>query len=316
MPARVRAWEQAHTHHHSEFPAARLAAERTDSVSVCLPARNEAATIGPIVSALAGLLDAGVIDQLVVVDDSTDGTGEIAASAGAEVYAQAALVPEAGPVLGKGDAMWRALTVLSGEVICFLDADSQQFGDHFARGLLGPLLLGGGAGGESGAGGENGAGGESGLERTGEVQFVKGFYRRPFKLGDYTLPDGGGRVTELTARPLLETFYPELAAVRQPLAGEIAARRGLLERLAFRTGYGVDIALLIDAYRTVGLERIAQVDLDVRQNSHQALHDLAPMARAVLEAVNARLVREGRLSMSVTDAVIERPPRVSARAPA
>jgi glucosyl-3-phosphoglycerate synthase len=304
MPARVRAWEQAHTHHHSEFPAARLAAERTDSVSVCLPARNEAATIGPIVSALAGLLDAGVIDQLVVVDDSTDETAEIAAGAGAEVYAQAALVPEAGPVLGKGDAMWRALTVLSGEVICFLDADSQQFGDHFARGLLGPLLLGG-------AGGADG-----GHERSDEVQFVKGFYRRPFKLGDYTLPDGGGRVTELTARPLLETFYPELAAVHQPLAGEIAARRSLLERLAFRTGYGVDIALLIDAYRTVGLDRLAQVDLDVRQNSHQALHDLAPMAKAVLGAVNARLVREGRLSGSVSDVVIERPPRVSARAPA
>jgi glucosyl-3-phosphoglycerate synthase len=303
MSPLARAWEQGHTHHHREFPADRLAAERTETVSVCLPARDEAPTIRAIVTSLLPLLDAGVIDQLVVVDDSSDGTADIARAAGAEVYAQDALTPDRGPVLGKGDAMWRALSVLTGEVICFLDADSEAFGDHFARGLLGPLLIDAG-----------GAGPTGGTPDSATLQFVKGFYRRPFKVGDLTLADGGGRVTELTARPLLELFYPELAVVRQPLAGEIAARRSLLERLSFTTGYGVDIALLIDVYREVGLNAMAQVDLDVRQNSHQTLHDLRPMARAVLEAVNVRLVREGRLAGPLTDLPVERPPMATARA--
>ena len=167
--------------------------------------------------------------------------------------------------------MWRALPVLSGEVICFLDADSEQFGAHFACGVLGPLLC------------------------RPVISFVKGFYRRPFRVGETTVPEGGGRVTELTARPLLNLFYPDLAAVRQPLAGEIAARRELLERLPFASGYGVDIGLLIDAYAVAGLDAIAQVDLEVRQNAHQPLRDLGPMAYAVLQAVAVRLEREGRL---------------------
>ena len=298
MSLRERNWAQDHSFHHSAFPAELLAAERHASVSVCLPARDEAATIEPIVAALVPLLERGVIDQLVVVDDSHDATAAIAAAAGAEVHAQSALMPEFGPVLGKGDAMWRALSVLSGEIVCFLDADTRQFGDHFARGLLGPLLL-----------GEKRAGGAA-------VQFVKGFYRRPFSVGGLTLPDDGGRVTELTARPLLELFYPQLAVFAQPLAGEIAARRSLLERLAFTTGYGVDIALLLDAYREVGLERLAQVDLDVRQNTHQTLAALGPMARAVIEAVNVRLLREGRLTTPLRSAAVERPPLAQLRAAA
>lgn len=241
-------------------------------MSVCLPARNETATIGPILQELAPLAELGVIDQIAVVDNSTDGTGEIARSLGAEVYDQELLRPELGPVLGKGDAMWRALRVLRGEIICFLDADSERFGAHFVCGLLGPLLS------------------EPG------ISFVKGFYRRPFRVGELTLPHGGGRVTELTARPLLNMFYPELAAVAQPLAGEVAARRDVLARLPFVTGYGVDIALLLDAYALLGLDGIAQVDLDVRQNAHQRLQDLGPMAFAVLQAVSTRLQREGRLS--------------------
>jgi glucosyl-3-phosphoglycerate synthase len=161
--------------------------------------------------------------------------------------------------------------VLTGDVVCFLDADSECFGVHFACGLIGPLLC----------------------DR--QIEFVKGFYKRPFRVGELTLPDEGGRVTELTARPLLNLFYPDLAPVRQPLAGEIAARRELLEQLPFVTGYGVDIALLIDAYAAVGLDALAQIDLDVRQNAHQSLRDLGPMAFAVLEAVASRLQREGRL---------------------
>lgn len=307
MSIRARAWHQSHTFDHRQFSPQRLAGRRTATVSICLPARNEARTIGSILRRLLPLTELGLVDQIVVVDNSTDGTGEIARSLGVEVHDQEELLPELGPVLGKGDAMWRALAVLTGEIVCFLDADSEQFDAHFACGLLGPLLC------------------EPGLS------FVKGFYRRPFRIGDVTLPDGGGRVTELTARPLLNLFYPDLAAVEQPLAGEIAARRELLERLPFVTGYGVDIALLLDAHRAVGLDGLAQVDLDVRQNAHQALSDLGPMAYAVLQAVASRLERDGRLKGPLPEAflglgaerpelrrsrAVERPPLANVRAAA
>jgi glucosyl-3-phosphoglycerate synthase len=307
MSLRARSWHRTNTFAHDRFTAARIAAQRAESVSVCLPARNEEATIGPILRRLVPLLEAGAVDQIVVVDDSTDATPAIARSLGAEVHDQAQLMPEIGPVLGKGDAMWRALGVLTGDVVCFLDADSEEFGEHFACGLIGPLVC------------------------EPRLSFVKGFYRRPFRVGDVTLPDGGGRVTELTARPLLNLFYPELAAVEQPLAGEVAARRDLLERLPFVTGYGVDIALLLDAYELVGLDGIAQVDLDVRQNAHQPLRDLGPMAYAVLQAVASRLEREGRLHgplpatflvpgedgpASMTDRPVQRPPHAQLRAAA
>jgi glucosyl-3-phosphoglycerate synthase len=271
MPIPARSWYHTNTFSHTAFPAERLAAGRKTTVSVCLPARDEAVTIGPILEQLVPLQRQGVVDQIVVVDNSSDGTARIARALGVEVHDQEELMPELGPVLGKGDAMWRSLTLLRGDVVCFLDADSEHFGPHFACGLLGPLLC------------------ESG------ISFVKGFYRRPYRLGETTFPDGGGRVTELTARPLLNLFYPELAAVEQPLSGEVAARRHLLEQLPFVTGYGVDVALLLDTYATLGLEAIAQVDLDVRQNAHQPLRDLGPMAYAVLQAVAARLQREGRL---------------------
>jgi glucosyl-3-phosphoglycerate synthase len=304
MTSRATAWQTTNTFDHRDFPAARIAAERDHTVSVCLPARNEARTIGPILEQLIPLRELGAIDQLVVVDGSTDATARIARKLGAEVYDQAAIAPELGQVRGKGDAMWRALHVLTGEVVCFLDADSERFGAHYACGLIGPLVC------------------HRGLE------FVKGFYRRPFRVGDVVEPDGGGRVTELTARPLLNLFYPDLAALRQPLAGEVAARRELLERLPFVTGYGVDIALLIDAYRCAGLDALAQVDLDVRQNAHQSLRDLGPMASAVLQAVASRLEREGRLrgplppaferpgdEQPVIDAApVERPPMAGLRA--
>ena len=289
---RARLWHRANSFHHSAFAPEQLAEGRSASVSVCLPARDEARTIGPILERLVPLRERGVVDQIVVVDHSTDGTAEIARRLGAEVHDQADLMPELGPVLGKGDAMWRALPVLSGEIVCFLDADSERFGAHFACGLVGPLLI------------------------RPELSFVKGFYRRPFRVGSTTYPDGGGRVTELTARPLINRFYPDLAAVEQPLAGEIAARRELLERLPFATGYGVDIGLLLDAYAAVGLDGLAQVDLDVRQNAHQSLRDLGPMAAEVLGAVAVRLEREGRLGDAVADRQVERPPLVSLRAAA
>jgi glucosyl-3-phosphoglycerate synthase len=292
MLLRARTWYRMNTFHHSSFGADRLAAERSVTISVCLPARNEVRTIGPILERLTPLRERGVIDQLVVVDHSTDGTAAIARAFGAEVFDQSALLPELGPVLGKGDAMWRSLHVLTGEVICFLDADSERFGEHFACGLLGPIVC------------------------EPRLSFVKGFYRRPFRIGSLTLPEDGGRVTELTARPLLRAFYPELAAVQQPLAGEIAARRELLERLPFVTGYGVDIALLLDAYREAGLDALAQVDLDVRQNAHQSLRELGPMADAVLQAVIVRLERDGQMHAQGASEVVERPPLLSLRAAA
>jgi glucosyl-3-phosphoglycerate synthase len=302
---RARRWYESRTFHHSEFPAERLAAERTRSVSACVPARNEERTIGPIVSDLVSLREAGAIDEVVVIDaGSQDRTATIATGAGAEVRDESELLPEQGEVLGKGDAMWRALSVLESDVVVYLDADSEGFGPHFATGLVGPLLC-----------------GDTGVE------FVKAFYRRPLKLGEVSLPEGGGRVTELMARPLLNLFYPELVGFRQPLAGEFAATRDLLQRLPFATGYAVEIALLIDAWREVGLDALAQVDIEVRQNRHQPLGDLTPMAFAVLRAVCTRLEREGRLT-ELDDAelllpretleerdvpVVERPPLATIR---
>jgi len=286
-PTSAERWAKARSFHHSLYPPERIAAERELSVSVCLPARECAETVGGIVGVLLRLRESGVIDEVVVVDAaSADGTAAVARDAGAVVWQEAELMPAYGPVLGKGDAMWRALSVLGGELICFLDADSEGFSPHFATGLLGPLIC------------------ESG------VSFVKGFYRRPIVEGDSVRAEGGGRVNHLTARPALALFYPELAEVRQPLAGEIAARRGLLEGLPFATGYGVEIAMLIDVWRERGLEAIAQVDLEEHHNRHQPLSALAPMAGTVLATIARRLEQEGRLQ-AVQGAPPERPPLAS-----
>jgi glucosyl-3-phosphoglycerate synthase len=191
------------------------------------------------------------------------------------VHDQSSLCADLGQVQGKGDAMWRALTVLHGDVVCYLDADSERFGPHFAAALSGVVAI------------------------PGPVSFAKAFYRRPLRVDTgIERPTGGGRVTELTARPLLKLFFPELAEVRQPLAGEIAARREVLESLPFSCGYAVDIALLIDAWRLLSLHGLAQVDLDVRQNRHRPLEELGPMAQAVLSVVVERVEAEGRLQMS------------------
>jgi glucosyl-3-phosphoglycerate synthase len=271
MSVRARSWYRSNTFSHTGFPLRHPADLREQTISVCLPARDEAATIGAILEQLVTLREDELVQQILVVDNSSDGTAEIARGFGVDVRDQEELMPEHGPVLGKGDAMWRALPTLTGDVVCFLDADSEDFGAHFVTGLVGPML------------------------KDPRIAFVKGFYRRPFRVGDVTLPQGGGRVTELTARPLLNLFYPDLAAIEQPLAGEIAVRRELLAGLPFMTGYGVDIALLIDAYHAVGLDGLAQVDLEVRQNAHQPLRDLGPMAYAVLQAVASRLEQEGRI---------------------
>ena len=265
---------------------------RRESITVLVPARDEAATIAPIVRDLVALRDDGLVDQVVVAEhDSIDGTAETAERLGADVVRTAGVFPDLGPVAGKGDNLWRGLTAARGDIVCFVDADSADFGPHFVHRLVGPLLAGRG------------------------TQYVKGFYRRPWREGDEVRATGGGRVTTLLARPLLRRFYLELAWLEQPLAGEMAARRTLLESVPFATGYGVEIGLLLDIYRKVGAAAITQVDLDSRQNRHRPLDELGPMSDAIVESVTARLVEEGRLT-GVAASRDERPPLARVRAAA
>jgi len=246
----------------SQFEITSLLALKREPITVCVPTRETAATIAATVGAIADLRELGLVDQLIVVDaGSADGTATIAREAGASVFDEAELLPEFGPVLGKGDAMWRALSVAEGEIVVYLDGDVRDFGPHYVTGLLGPLL------------------------QSPRVEFVKGFYRRPLALDAMEIEDGGGRVTELTAKPLLELLVPELGAFRQPLAGECAARRPLLAQIPYATGYGVEIGMLIEAWRRTGIGAMAQVDLGSKRNSHQALASLAEMSRDVLDAL-------------------------------
>jgi glucosyl-3-phosphoglycerate synthase len=258
--------------HHSDFDLPRLLERKAEPVTVVLPAREVADTIGEIIERLRNLDP--LIDQVLVVDAaSRDGSADVAARAGADVYQESELMPEFGRVLGKGDAMWRALSVARGELVVYLDSDTHDFSPRFALGMLGPLIC------------------------QPDVRFVKGFFRRPYRRADGAeQPADGGRVTELTARPLLSAFFPELAAFVQPLAGEVAARRTLFERIPFASGYAVETAMLLHARDILGgTAGMAQVDLDVRLNSHQSLRDLAPMAYAVLSVILQRLRADGRL---------------------
>jgi glucosyl-3-phosphoglycerate synthase len=291
------------TFHHREFPLEHLLRRKRETVTVVLPTREVADTIGEIVGALHSLGD--LIDQVLVVDAaSKDGTADVARRLGAEVHQESDLLPELGQALGKGDAMWRALSVARGEVIVYLDSDTRSFPAYFATGMLGPLLC-----------------------RRG-VRFVKGMFRRPFAGEGEERPLDGGRVTELTARPLLSAFYPELAAFAQPLAGEVAARRTVFERLPFATGYAIETSMLLHARDLVGVGRMAQVDLEERRNYHQPLPRLGPMSYAVLRVILERLRDEGRLvddhapPLQTADGrliqveLVERPPFASVRTPA
>jgi glucosyl-3-phosphoglycerate synthase len=254
------------TFDHSQFRLEELLPLKGDAITVCIPTRETAATIACTVRELGALREAGLIDQVLVVDAaSADGTATIAAAAGAEVVQEGDLLPQVGAVEGKGDAMWRALSVASGEIVVYLDGDVKDFGAHYVVGLLGPLL------------------------QSPKIEFVKGFYRRPLWIEEVEIEDAGGRVTELSARPLLELTVPELSQFRQPLAGEVAGRRSLLTRIPYFTGYGVEIAMLIDVWRATGIARMAQVDLGSKRNSHQDLAALAGMSREVIEALAARL---------------------------
>ena len=254
-------WAARRTYRAADWNPAELAARKRGTVSVILPAREVADTIGPIIDAIAPLERLGLVDELLVVDAaSRDGTADVARAHGARVVQESAVLPDAGPCRGKGDAMWRGLAATEGDVVVYVDADTADFDASFVTGLLGPLV-----------------------DDPG-VALVKGAFRRPLRAGEAVLPDEGGRVTELVARPLLAILAPELGGLVQPLAGEQAARRDLLEAIPFPVGYGIETSMLLDALALRGLDAIAQVDLGTRQNRHQPLRELGAMAMAVMGA--------------------------------
>ncbi|MEX2984673.1 glucosyl-3-phosphoglycerate synthase [Streptomyces sp. C36] len=246
-----------------------LAAKRGagTTVSVVLPALDEEATVGAIVATIRRELMSDavpLVDELVVVDSgSTDRTAEVAAAAGARVVHRDEILPRLPALPGKGEVLWRSLLVTTGDVVCFVDADLKDFSADFVSGIVGPLLT------------------------DPDVHFVKAMYDRP--LGE--APGQGGRVTELVARPLLNLHWPRLAGFVQPLGGEYAARRELLERLPFPVGYGVELGLLVDALHTVGLDALAQVDVGVRRHRHQDGRALGRMAAAIYRTAQLRLAR-------------------------
>ena len=241
-------WREKNRYQHSDFSLSHLASTvraNRIKVVVIIPAKEVADTIaGVILQTIGPLASAGIVSSTVVVDaNSKDKTGEIAARHGATVVQRHLVAPELGPSQGKGDALWRALKVTDGDIVAFLDGDTADPDPAHLLGILGPLLL------------------------KGDIHMVRGCFARPFKTPNGDIhADEGGRVTELTARPLLNLHFPHLAFFSQPLAGEFAGRRSLLERLRFPVGYGVEIGTLIDAWKLVGLKGLAEVDLGTRQS--------------------------------------------------
>jgi glucosyl-3-phosphoglycerate synthase len=264
------AWFARCTSRWQDWPADRLLALKQQlgvTISVVIPARNEQRTVGSVVGSVAHSLIATVpvVDELIVMDsDSTDATGDVAARAGAVVYRTGDVMPSVGSFSGKGEALWKSLLVSKGDLLVFVDADLTRWGPHFVSGLLGPLLA------------------------DEQIQLVKGFYTRVRTESDGSTSTEGGRVTELVARPLISLWWPELAGVVQPLAGEWAARRTLMESLSIPVGYGVELATLIDTVSRHGLDAVAQVDLGSRAHRHQANHDLALMAAELLLVAERR----------------------------
>lgn len=281
MEERNDAWFARRTSQWQDWPAKRLLAAKQQlgvTISVVIPARNEQRTVGGVAGAVAHSLITTVplVDELIVMDsDSTDATAEVAARAGAVVHRTSDVLQPAGSFPGKGEALWKSLLVSHGDLLVFVDADLTRWGPHFVSGLLGPLLA------------------------DEQVQLVKGFYTRVRTESDGSVSTEGGRVTELVARPLISLWWPELAGVVQPLAGEWAARRTLMESLSIPIGYGVELAALLDTVSRHGLDAVAQVDLGSRAHRHQANHDLGLMAaELLLVADSRRLGRTGVTSSS------------------
>ncbi|MEO3807664.1 glucosyl-3-phosphoglycerate synthase [Sphaerisporangium sp. B11E5] len=268
MLPEVEEWLRARTTASADWPLdALLAAKGGTTISVVLPARDEQETVGDIVAAIRrDLVEAApLVDELIVVDSrSTDDTAARAVRAGAKVFGQDEILPGLPAMDGKGDVLWKSLAVTTGDLLVFVDADLREFRTSFVTGLLGPLLA------------------------DPSVALVKGCYDRPLREAG----EGGGRVTELVARPLLNLHWPLLAGFVQPLAGEYAARRTALERVPFATGYGVELGLLIDLLDEAGLPALAQVDLGRRVHSHQSTEALGVMAGQIMHTAWTRLERQ------------------------
>ena len=246
------------------------------TISLGLPALNEEETIGPIIKSIkTELMDRyPILDEMVLIDsNSTDRTAEIADSLGIPVHVHQQILPKYGSIAGKGEALWKSLYVLKGDIIAWIDTDIRNIHPRFVYGLIGPLL-----------------------QHPG-VKYVKGFYRRPIRVGHKVMGTGGGRVTELTARPMLNLFYPELSGIVQPLAGEYAGRREALESLPFFTGYGVETGLLIDVLHAYGLHGVGQVDLKRRVHRNQSLISLSKMAFTLIQVVLRRMESQDRLRL-------------------
>ncbi len=265
-------WFAENTFHSREFQdlerLLQLKEEQGLTISLGLPALNEEETVGKVITTIKHALmeQIPLLDEIVLIDSgSVDYTREIAADLGIPVYIHQEVLTQYGAYHGKGEALWKSLYILNGDIIAWIDTDIKNIHPRFVYGILGPLL------------------------KNPRIQYVKGFYRRPLREGNKIVAGGGGRVTELTARPLLNLFFPELSGLIQPLAGEYAGRREALERLPFFTGYGVETGLLIDILEAYGLQAIAQVDLLERVHHNQPLPSLSKMAFAIIQVVVRRL---------------------------
>ncbi|MDQ7031941.1 MAG: glucosyl-3-phosphoglycerate synthase [Desulfonauticus sp.] len=268
----INSWLESNTFHHSQFKdIAQLvkAKEKQDlTISLCIPTLNEEKTIGKeIVIFKSELMDRyPLLDELAVIDSgSTDRTLEVAASFGADVYLSADIIPEMGAKKGKGENLWKAIYQLKGDIIVYVDADIKNIHPRFVYGLVGPLIF------------------------RQDIKYVKAFYDRPLAMSGQIRPSGGGRVTEILIRPLFSLFFPELTALIQPLSGEYAAKREILEKIPFPIGYGVETAHLIDVYSQWGLNALAQTDLDRRVHRHQETRALGKMAFGILRVFFNRL---------------------------
>ena len=277
-------WFAENTYHADEFSQLNelmeLKRQQGVTISLALPALDEQETVGKVINMMKKELIRKVplLDEIVLIDsNSTDRTREIAKKAGVPVYIHQHLLERLGARQGKGEALWKSLLVTSGDIIVWIDTDIVNIHPRFVYGIIGPLLL------------------------NSQIQLVKGFYRRPLRVGEKMQAGGGGRVTELTARPLLNLFYPELSGVVQPLSGEYAGRREALEQVSFFSGYGVETGLLIDIYEKFGLQAIAQVDLLERIHHNQHLEALSKMSFAIIQTVFRKL--ESRFGRAVLEDV-------------
>lgn len=275
-------WLESNTFHFSEFEdIAKLVKAREEagiSISVCIPTLNEEATIGTVVETFRSKLieEFPLVDEIAVIDSgSTDRTLEIANHAGADTYLSAEILPERGFNLGKGENLWKAIYQLKGDVICYVDGDIKNIHSRFVTGLVAPLIY------------------------RPDVKYVKAFYDRPMTHREGTRPSGGGRVTEILVRPLFSLFFPELTALVQPLSGEYAVRREVLEQIPFPIGYGVETSHLIDVYEKWGLKAFAQTDLKSRIHNNQTTTELGKMSFSILQSIFMRLERMGLVDQTI-----------------